>query len=31
MLKSKDFIYNSVRKTDFNYIISQNMSYINKN
>ncbi len=31
MLKSKDFIYNSVRKTDFNYIISQDIPYINKN
>ena len=31
MLKSKDFIYNSVRKTDFNYIISQDIPHINKN
>lgn len=31
MLKSRNFIYNSVRKTDFNYMISQDIPYINKN
>lgn len=31
MLKSRNFIYNSVRKTDFKYIVSQDIPYINKN